>query len=173
MRNIKTYALFLEIICWILVVPGVTIISCLRWYGRLVNLDRFNGFFGRVESVPFFSHLLIIFVELGSLILFLWGVFVFIKVLRGYRKGQLFTNESFSLFKRLSKIALGWAIYSPLANMFIVLLASFHRGPGRRVVELVVSSSDIFNIVIVGFFFVITSLLWEGCKLREEQDLTV
>ena len=85
----------------------------------------------------------------------------------------MFSRNVFSLFRKISRIALAWAIYGPVKSIIMSLVLTIHNPPGSRIVSLTVSSNDIINIFIVGFFFVITSLMYEGYKLKNEQDLTV
>ena len=48
-----------------------------------------------------------------------------------------------------------------------------HNAPGERILAVRITSFDIKNIFVVACFFVITSLMYEGYKLKKEQDLTV
>ena len=44
---------------------------------------------------------------------------------------------------------------------------------GHHGIAFGVTSSDVINIFIVGFFLIIASLMQEAAKLQDEHDLTV
>ena len=182
MNTIKKYAWFLELFCFIFLLPFIAIISFLKVVGTFSEFGFCKQLYPYVSalcqiripsSASFLSRIFIIGFDSVYLFLALFGVFYFIKVLHYYKHGQVFTLEIFRLFRRISWIALIWAIYGPIKSIVMSLLLTFYNPPGSRIVALTVSSNDIINIFIVGFFFVITSLMYEGYKLKNEQDLTV
>ena len=124
-------------------------------------------------SMPILSRVIGAVVDLVSLGLFFWGLICFIQVLRLYKKGEIFSLQTFTLFRKISRIAFAWAIYTPINSMIMSLVATFHNPVGQRVLSVSINSGDIINIFIVGFILVVTSLMYEGYMLKQEQDLTV
>ena len=66
-----------------------------------------------------------------------------------------------------------WTVYAPIKGICMSIISTLHYPPGKRLIAISLSSQDIFNIFMVGFFLVITSLMYEGFKLKCDQDLTV
>jgi hypothetical protein len=77
------------------------------------------------------------------------------------------------LLRLLSRISFAWALYNPFKLTLLSIVTTFFMPGGQRVIAFGVTSSDIINIFIVGFFLIISSLMQEAAKLQEEHDLTV
>lgn len=93
--------------------------------------------------------------------------------MRCLRRGEIFSQGTVFLFKRLSILALAWAVYMPVRNTLLTLVESLQYPAGARIISFTFGSDDIINIFIFGFFLVITSLMQEASALKEEQELTV
>lgn len=182
MKNIKSYARFLELFCYIAVIPAMIFLTIYKWFVDCFPwFERSHAFWVRfaytfnlsVGPMPMLSRFLGVVIECVSLGLFLWGVICFIQVLRLYQHAQIFTQQIFLLFRKISRIALAWAIYEPIKVTLGSLVATLHNPVGKRIIMVSVEHTDIINIFLVGFLLVITSLIYEGFKLKQEQDLTV
>ena len=184
MKSIKLYARLLEVFCWVVVIPSMVLFSILKWIGSfsLFGASYYEfPFLAQIsysyevmpKNLPFLSKILAIFVDSISVGLFLFGLVSFILVLRCYQKGKMFTFKTFSLFRRLSRVAFVWVLYEPVRSVLMSLIVTFHKPAGQRAFLLTLSSNDVFNFFIVVFFLIITSLMYEGYKLQHEQDLTV
>lgn len=187
MKTIKAYAKFLEVFCWVIIIPFVIGTSIYNWFfdqTYWVKLySTYNSYtrsFLLYQSLSFknimlpsFLKSLGIIVHLISLTLLLWGLLSLISVLRKYKQGDIFSLDVFRKFKSVSKIAFAWALYQPIKHTLLTLVATMHNPPGKRVLTLAINSNDVINIFLVGFFLVMTSLMYEGYKLKKEQDLTI
>ena len=182
MKSVKSYARFLEIFCYIAVIPAMIFVAiykwffdCFPWFEQSHTFwVRYTYAFDRAFAAkPMLSRFLGVLVECVSLGLFLWGVICFIQVLRLYQQGQFFTQKIFVLFRKTSRIAFAWAVYEPVKVTLGSLVSTFHNPPGQRIVMVSLELTDVINIFLVGFLMVVTSLIYEGFKLKQEQDLTV
>lgn len=181
MKSIKKYAWFLEIFSIVIIIPSTVIFSISMWFDDISGFDKFHKFWAsfsytyetNTAAMPVLSRILAVAIDGVSLGLFLWGLFCFIKVLRCYRSGEIFTLKIFSLFKKMSRIAFAWAVYAPIKYMLISIVSTLHNPVGQRVISVRISSDDIINIFVVGFFLIITSIIHKGFLLKNEQDLTV
>ena len=181
MKSIKTHAKFLEVFCLVVVFPGLIIGSVLKWVDQFYGFGAFHKFWSGIsysyqsssEAMPILSRILTTLIDGISLGLLLWGLFCFLKILRCYRRGQVFTLATFSLFRKISRIAFAWAIYALVKSTLLTLVATIHNPPGQRIIEITIGSNEIINILIVSFFLIVTSIMHEGYLLKNEQDLTV
>lgn len=190
MSTIKSYARFLEIFCLVIVLPLTAIAFAYKWFGGAMpvyydiadcskKVTVYTGLSFVYNSAPSQSALAIASRVLGALIdgvsvaLLLWGCICFIKVLRYYQRGELFTANTIALFNKMSRIAFAWALYEPFKFTLLSIVTTLSNQEGQRVIALGFTSNDIIHIFIVGFFLIISSLMHEAYELKNEHDLTV
>lgn len=191
MSTIKSYARFLEIFCIVLVVPLTTAAFIYKWFGGTMPIyndiadcsKKVTAYYGLSfihNSAPSqtilpaaSSRLLGAFIDAISVALLLWGCICFIKVLRYYQRGEIFTANTLALFNNMSRIAFAWAIYEPFKFTLLSIVTTLSNQEGQRVIALGFTSNDVIHIFIVGFFLIITSLMHEAYTLKNENDLTV
>lgn len=188
--TIKSYARFLEYFCLFIIVPIFVIAFFYKWFQPTIpiysdiadGVKQVNLFAGirlacTVPCCWFYSPLLTrilgVIVDGISVYLFCSGCLCFIRLLRYYKNGELFSARTLSVFRRLSRIAFAWAVYNPLKLTLLSIVTTFFMPGGQRVIAFGITSSDVINIFIVGSFMIIASLMQEAAKLQEEHDLTV
>ena len=189
LKNIKSYAKFLKIFSIIILLPIIFVKPIITWFVNIEPLfykysEFWSGIRGigaavsysyesTMQAMPLTSKFCGFGIDVISVLIILWGFWFFIKVLNCFQSGEIFSQQIFYFFKNMSKAALVWTIYQPISFMLKSLALTLHNPPGQRMIVAQLSSPDIVNIFIVGFFFVITSLMYEGYKLKKDQDLTV
>lgn len=189
MNKIQKYARFLELFCLIIVLPLLILSFLYKWFGgdipiyqdisdcakKVTLYTGLSFFYPTTPSAPstIMTRVLAALTDGISLCLFLWGCFSFIKLLRFYEQGELFSLNTMSLLNKLSRIAFAWTLYEPIKFTLLSFITSASSHNGIRIISLGVTSNDIFHIFIVGFFLVITSLMHEAYELKNENDLTV
>jgi hypothetical protein len=182
MKSIKSYARFLDLFCKVILIPGLVIVFAFKWiFNEVPGFEKaYSGWAGfgyswesNIPSMPLLSRMLGMLVDGISYGLVVWAILCLLKLLKHYQKGELFSLETFSLFRKISKIALIYTVYDFLSSIVMSLISTMHNAPGERMLSVQFSSGDIKNIFVVACFFMITSLMYEGCKLKEEQNLTV
>ena len=190
MSTIKAYARFLEIFCIVLVIPISSVSFIYKWFGGNIpiyydiadcskKVTVYTGLSFVYKSAPSQTALAIAARLLGTLIdglsvaLLLWGCIYFIKVLRYYQQGEIFSANTISLFNKMSRIAFAWALYEPFKFTLLSIVTTLSNQEGQRVISLGFTSNDVIHIFIVGFFLIITSLMHEAYTLKNENDLTV
>lgn len=190
MHTVKSYARFLEIFCIILILPLIIIAFFYKWFGNTMpvycditdcskKVTVYTGLsfvynWGQSESaMAILSRFLGAIIDGLSVALLLWGCIYFIKVLRYYQQGELFTANTIALFNKMSRIAFAWALYEPFKFTLLSIVTTLSNQAGQRVIALGFTSNDIIHIFMVGFFLIITSLMHEAYELKNEQDLTI
>jgi hypothetical protein len=176
-KNVKKYSKILYYFGFCVVLPcivfayilNVTVLFFPHVFSRLTGFLITSPF----DYVSVFLKIAWAIVFSISDFLFAFGFFYFVRLLRQYYKGYIFVDRSLSLLRTISRVALTWTIYQPIQNTLRTLILTFHLGHGKRKISLPLASKDIFNIFVVFCFLIITSLMYEGYKLKKEQDLTV
>jgi len=188
MNKIKLYSRFLELFLAV----GIVLIvgSCIfKWFSgdipvyrdiadstKHTRLYAGLGYFYTTNHIPAPSlliRILAFFIDGISIALFVWGCVCFLKLLRFYRSGELFSANTLALYTKLSRIAFAWTLYNPIKFTLLSFVTTINNPHGARLIAIGFNSDDIFHIFIVGFFLVITSLMQAAYELKHEQDLTV
>jgi len=189
MNKIKSYAQFLEVLCLFGMI-FIIFAFLFKWflgdfpvYSDVVDSTKHSRLYTGIgyfytSSYSLTPPSLVIrflasFIDGISLGLFTWGCFCFIKLLRFYRKGELFSANTLAIYSKVSRIAFAWVLYNPVKFTLLSIITTYYNPVGKRVVAIAFNSDDIFNIFIVGFFLVMTYLMQEAYKLKYEHDLTV
>ncbi len=126
-----------------------------------------------LATMPVSHRLLGLLVDSGMFCIAAGGAITFVQMMRRIRSGEFFSPRIIGLLKRLSMLALAWAIFNPVRYMLLSVITSWHLGTGNRVLALAIGSNDIMNVVIFASFVLITALIQEGYALQQERDLTI
>lgn len=176
MKKIKKYAFLLQLFSIIIVIPFMSymfIKNLISWFQGPLPIKILLLFPVLTRNVSPATKAFGIILDLIPFLLFFLGMFYFIRILNYLKKNLLFTSNVFFLFKRLTYIALFWVIYHPISYTLLGLVVTLNNPKGYRYLSFVFTYSDALNILLFGLFLIITSLMHEGLKLKEEQDLTV
>jgi hypothetical protein len=184
MKSVGFYAKLLKIISIFLVIPTIIFSFYYKWFlgsgieAVLKKHDFWCGVSYTFDSnilspVPMISKILALLVDGFSYIIFILGFIYFIKILNYYQQGKIFSEQTFLAFKWISRLAFLRAIYTPIKYSLLSIITTFHNPVGQRVLSATIGSDDIFNIFIVGFFLLITSIMYEGYKIKKEVDQTI
>jgi len=126
-----------------------------------------------ISGMPCLDKILGFCVDGISLSLFVAGLWQFILFTRLIQKGELFSMSVINHLTSMSKFALLWAIYQPIARAMLTVITSWHKGSGHRILTIDFGSNDIFNILLFCFFVLIAAIVQEAYGLKKEQDLTI
>jgi len=190
MKRFVGVSKFLEWFCKLVVIPVAMFGFIYKW--TTISLVDFNnkcsfdigvGYFfdatgGSTDSLinisaPLISKLLGALLESISLVLFLIGFFYFVRVLKLYQNGKIFSHGSFLIFKKIAWVALVWTIYAPVKHMLMSVIMTMFNPVGERMISLGFNTTDMVNIFLVGLLYFITAMIYEGYTLKSESDLTV
>jgi len=184
MTSIKRYAHWLQIIS---IIFAVIIFGqiCGRWlfFSKISSFwtDIYakasysfdSSWFKEISEMSSFQKLSGFLVDILGLAILCFGIIVFNKLLKLLKSQIFFTSESVKLLNNLSKIALSWALYSPVRGTLLSVITTLHKSAGNRIISVAFGSRDIINIFIFVCMILVTILLQEGMKLKKEQDLTI
>jgi len=178
MNTIQRYAKILtsmSIVFAVLVVIG----TCAPWLHELFPAALWKFFPSNTIQdallMPLSHRLMALFVSCISLAILCRGIIVFNRLMQSFYQGELFSQATAQQLHTLSKVALAWAVYTPIQSTLLGLITTLHHGIGKKMITLSISfgTHDMINLMVFGAFVLATGLIQEGSKLKQEQDLTV
>ena len=147
------------------------------WFPTAISREPISHM--QVNSLHFlremsFANRAIGFIGEGGLVaVVLTALFFSIKLMHYFKNGEIFSLRTISLLRKISTLALIWAIYAPMITILLSVIA-FHETTEQRGLSIAYASDDAFiKLIFFGFLLVITLMLQEGYYLKSEQDLTV
>lgn len=191
MKRLQAYARLFAYFCYAIVLPLIIISFMYKWflaplpmyndiatYTKKVSIYTGLGFFYQ-GTTHAYSFMVILVRIIGALIdavsigLIVWGCLCFIKLLGFYQRNELFSSNTLALFKKISRIAFAWVVYEPIKFTLLSFVTTMTNPIGQRIITIVITSNDVIHIGIVGFFWILTSLMHEAYILKSDQDLTI
>lgn len=176
MKTIKKYALFLKLFSIVIVIPLMLFIfikNLMSWFEAPIPVKIMLRFPILTKTISPITKAVGVIIDLVPFFIFFLGILYFIKILNFLKKDMAFTADVFYAFKKLTSIAFIWVIYHPISYTLLGLVMTLNNPKGYRYLSFIFTSADALNILLFGLFLIITSLMHEGLKLKEEQDLTV
>jgi hypothetical protein len=180
LKSIKSRARFLELFLFFCI-PLIIGSFIYTWtYGMIKDFSATDGLSALLPpptictaSLSMFERLLGMFVDGVSVFLLVWALFCFIRILQGFQRGEIFAQHTLYLFAKMSRVVFAWALYDFFESIPLSLATTISHPVGHRVLGVSITSSNVINIFIVGCFLVISSIIYEGVRLKNEQDLTI
>jgi len=100
-------------------------------------------------------------------------LYYLIRLFSLYEEGKIFFMENVIATKRIGLLLALQQIINPLYEIMITPVLTWYNPVGQRVIEADFSNSNV-GLLIMGLMIILVSwIMAEGCKLREEHDLTV
>lgn len=161
----------------------IVILPCVQIYAWIIAPQPVLLFFGDFKVIPgnvevlhhlswatkFYGFL----VSGVRLMLIELIIFYLIRLFRLYESGDIFTFANVNYIRKCGFALLTLQIVSPIVEGFLTLLVSWGNPHGHRVVAITITSLDL-TLVITAFLVILISwIMSEGCRLREEQQLTI
>jgi len=190
MISAKKYARILELLCMYVALPIAIFLMLYRWLLSEIPIVRdisdmthrailhaSFGCFYRTEpwskSFQWVARLLGIGIDFISISLLVIGALYFIRILRLFQHNKIFSPDSLRYFMMMSRIALIWAIFSPIKFTLLSFVTTMFDQFGCHLIAFGITSNDIINIIVAGLFVILTSLMHEATELKHEHDLTI
>ena len=185
MAKIQKYTRWLQIIS---VAFAVIVFAeiCFKWFwGSLLPSEYFSDLYVKASYsfngnwIKELSHMSFVQKVIGfvidgfGLFILCMGIIAFNKLMKLLKSQIIFTSESIQLLSNLSKLALSWALYSPMRGTLLSLVTTIHKEAGNRIISAQFGLKDMINIFVFVCIILITTLMQEGLKLKKEQDLTI
>ena len=100
-------------------------------------------------------------------------IYFLIRLFKLYQQAQIFSLENVKYIKKTGYALLILQIIRPICDGFLTALLTWGNGHGHRYATITVSGTDL-SMVLTAFIIILVSwIMAEGCRLREEQQLTI
>lgn len=100
-------------------------------------------------------------------------LYFLIKLFRLYEKGEIFTISNVRYLRNIAYTLLVGELINPIYQGLISGAMTWHNPPGHRFASIGFDGTDFGIILLTLFIILISWIMAEGCKLREEQQLTI
>ena len=109
----------------------------------------------------------------GFMPLFL-GLFVLKRLFQNYKRGSIFLLENAQKYKYIGGLfILNALLIKPLSDMMMVLSATLSNPPGHRYITVDFGTPNVEDIICGLLVIVISWIMAESYKLKEDQTLTI
>lgn len=190
MNKIQRVSLFFRVIFQVLFIAFPTVLA-IAWMttpdsvvmlGGLINA-RFipesyiapgtNHLGGIMHTLSGSEKLLGFAISCLPLIVNLFIIYSLIKLFKLYEKGEIFSINNVRYIRNTGYGLLATQLINPIYEGVIGLALTWHNPPGHRYASISMDQTNI-GILFVGLMVILISwIMAEGCKLREEQQLTI
>lgn len=96
-----------------------------------------------------------------------------IKLFSLYERAEIFTALNVNYIKKIGYLLLAGALIEPLYEVLLTFTLAFHAEHGHRIATASFGSTNISEIVMALMIILVSWVMTEGCKLRDEQAYTV
>ena len=176
LNRIKTICRSLKIML-LLYLGGLVVFLPGRFWFIHQTLDGwrvFNDDYSTFAEIPWYAKSL----ALLCVGIFLAVVFTVYQLMNLYERGVIFSEGNVRLLRRIGWLAASYGALGPLSG---TLIFAWHQNlMGTKFGNMLTALSfDLFGVLsspwVIGGLFVImiSHIMGEGCKLQEEQELTV
>ena len=100
-------------------------------------------------------------------------IYFLIKLFKLYEQGEIFTLSNVEYLKKIGICMLINQGIGFIYDALITFVLTMHNPPGHRVASFTFSNHDACNVVTAIMIIVISWVMAEGCKLKEELKYTV
>ena len=103
----------------------------------------------------------------------IYGITTLIQLFRLYQCGKIFQSENVACLKRLSGTILVLGVAGILTNSLLSVVLTLHHPPGEHMITFGIEGQDISLFILGYIMMTIARVMQEGCRLQQEQSLTV
>ena len=103
----------------------------------------------------------------------LYILYSLIKLFGLYSKGEIFSVNNVRYIRNIGYALLFTQIVNPLYQVLMGAVLTLHNPPGHRFLSITLDQTNLGIILIALIVILISWIMAEGCKLREEQQLTI
>ncbi len=103
----------------------------------------------------------------------LFIIYSLIKLFKLYEKGEIFSIENVRRIRNVGWGLLVGQIVGPISDGFLGVALTWHNPPHHRYASITLDQTNLGVLFIALMVILISWIMAEGCKLREEQQLTI
>lgn len=103
----------------------------------------------------------------------IFGIIILIRLFGLYQEGRIFQSENVTCLQALSRALIIFCAADIVTDSLLSVILTLHHPQGQRIISFGLEGQD-FTLLIVGYIMAtIARVMQEGCRLQEEQSLTV
>lgn len=107
------------------------------------------------------------------LLIELYILHALIKLFKLYEKGEIFSINNVLYIRNIGYALLLGQIVNPFYEALMGLILTWHNPPGHRLVAITLDQTNVGILFTALLVILISWIMAEVCKLREEQQLTI
>lgn len=181
MNKIKHISAFFRIF-FIMIAVALPLIQIIGWMlapGELSFLNHMISFqvipssyavMHQLSSLERFSGFVVSIIPLGISLLILYFL---IKLFRLYERGDIFSVKHVIYIRNIGYALLIGQLLNPIYQLLMGLVLTLRNPPGHRVMSITLDQTNIGILLVALLLILVSWIMMEGCKLNEEQQLTI
>lgn len=184
MDKIKRVSWFFRMLFQILfiVLPVVLAMSWMQapqsmvLFNHIIELDTIPKMYSAAILHPLthMDKLLGFALSLLPLLVELFILYFLIKLFRLYEQGEIFHLNNVKYIRNIGyTLLIGQILVDPIYQAFMGVILTWHNPPGHRFAGITLNQTNVGILLTALLVILISWIMAEGCKLREEQQLTV
>lgn len=126
-------------------------------FHQLTASEKLLGFI--VSTIPMMVHLFIL--------------YTLVKLFRLFEQGIIFSLENVNRIRNIGYALLIGEIINPFYQIAMGFVLTLHNPPGKGFIGVTFAQNEIGTLLTAFLIILISWIMTEGCKLSDEQQLTV
>lgn len=173
MEKIKRVSYFFKVsfLALFVIIPTIEIVGWLTSFSSLVIPLNYRALAPQVLSMH--TKIEAIFVSFLPVTIELFTLYFLIQLFKLYEKGEIFSARNVSYIRKIAYALLAYQLAQPFYQFMLGVVLTWQNGPGHRVAQVTFGSTNIGVILLALLVLLVSWIMAEGCKLREEQQLTI
>lgn len=181
MEKIKRVSFFFRVFFQIIFI-GILIWPVITWLSAPEPVIFAFGSISAVPEVyqkwlmtPLYANvkLLGFIIDLIPTIVGLLALYFLIKLFRLYEQGEIFSLTNVRYIRNVGYGLLIYQLLMPIQQFLLGFVLTWYNPPGFRYAVMAINGTNIGIILTALIIILISWIMAEGCKLREEQQLTI
>jgi hypothetical protein len=183
MNRIRQISYFFRVLFQVLLV-ALPMLLITAWLNSAGEIILFGGaidinfiplaYYGKIlHPLSNLEKLLAICTSILPMLIQLYILFSLIKLFKLYEIGKIFSINNVRYIRNIGYALLVTQIIEPIYQCVMGFVLTWRNPPGHRVASIFFDQTNIGMILIALIVILISWIMTEGCKLREEQQLTV
>ena len=181
MERIRRISRILRIVFLVIIVL-TPIINALIWYNfERLNLAELSRVFPSLplDGITIHTPLPADVRALGFLVAMIpagiqmTAFYLLFRLFGLYAQGEIFTEGAVGYIRKTGYTLLAAQIIRPLQDALLTLVLTMHNAPGMRTISVGIGSTDLAEILIACLVILVSWIMDEGRKLKEEEALVI
>ena len=163
----------LLISCWINAPEPLTMLAHVFEINVIPRAYSSKGIMPILHTLSVNEKLMGFFVSLVPLAIELFVLHCLIKLFRLYERGEIFSLNNVTYIKNIGYALLLGQLINPFYQGIMGVVLTMRNPPGHRYAGITFDQTNLGIVLTALLVILISWVMAEGCRLREEQQLTI